>query len=71
MTNECAQIIDQLIQERERQGLTQKGLATASKLTQPAIARMESKRTTPTLDTFIKVAGALNCTVSISPDTSK
>ena len=71
MTNECVQIIDQLIQERERQGLTQKDLATASKLTQPAIARMESKRTTPTLDTFTKVACALNCTVSISPDTSQ
>lgn len=71
MTNECAQIIDKLIQERERQGWTQKDLAAASQLTQPAIARMESKRATPTLDTFLKVANALRCTVSISPDTSK
>ena len=32
MTNECAQIIDKLIQERERQGWTQKAQITEDEI---------------------------------------
>lgn len=52
-------IIDELIELRKAQGLTQKELAAAANLAQPAIARMESKAAIPQLDTFLKVAGAL------------
>ena len=67
MTNECSSLIDQLIAERQRKGITQRELATIANLTQPAIARLESKRTTPTLDTLLKVASALECTINIVP----
>ena len=41
------EIIDQLIQLRKAQGLTQKDLAAAANLAQPAIARLESKSAVP------------------------
>lgn len=58
-------IIDQLIQLRKAKGLTQKELAAAANLAQPAIARMESKAAVPQLDTFIKVAGALGYSIEL------
>lgn len=59
------EIIDQLITLRKSKGLTQKDLAAAANLAQPAIARMESKATVPQLDTFVKVAGALGYTIEL------
>lgn len=58
-------IIDQLITLRKAKGLTQKDLAAAANLAQPAIARMESKAAVPQLDTFVKVAGALGYTIEL------
>ena len=58
-------IIDQLIQLRKAKGLTQKELAAAANLAQPAIARMESKSAVPQLDTFVKVAGALGYSIEL------
>ena len=59
------EIIDQLIELRKAKGLTQKVLATAANLAQPAIARLESKSAVPQLDTFVKVAGALGYTIEL------
>lgn len=59
------EIIDQLIELRKAKGLTQKDLATAANLAQPAIARLESKSAVPQLDTFVKVAGALGYTIEL------
>lgn len=59
------EIIDQLIQLRKSQGLTQKDLAAAANLAQPAIARLENKSAVPQLDTFVKVAGALGYTIEL------
>ncbi len=39
--------------------MTQKELAAAASLTQSVIARLESKKATPQLDTLLKVADAL------------
>ncbi|MCI5955463.1 MAG: helix-turn-helix transcriptional regulator [Clostridiales bacterium] len=47
--------------------MTQKELAKASCLTQPVIARLESKKTTPQLDTLLKVASALGCSIKVVP----
>ena len=44
MTDNCAAIIDRLIEERHNKGLTQKELAAAASLTQSVIARLESKK---------------------------
>lgn len=67
MSESCTAIIDQLIAERHRQGKTQKQLAQDAQLTQSVIARLESKKTTPQLDTLLKVATALGCNLAIVP----
>ena len=65
MSDNCTAIIDQLIAERHRQGKTQKQLAQEANLTQSVIARMESKKAVPQLDTLLKVVGALGCDLEI------
>lgn len=59
MPDMCAAIVDELIELRKEKGLTQRELAKAANLTQPAIARLERKAAIPQLDTLLKVAAAL------------
>jgi transcriptional regulator with XRE-family HTH domain len=63
----CSLIIDSLIERRHNKGMTQKELAKASNLTQSVIARLESKKATPQLDTLLKVASALGCDIAVVP----
>lgn len=67
MSESCSLIIDTLIEQRHNKGMTQKELARASCLTQSVIARLESKKATPQLDTLVKVASALDCDITIIP----
>lgn len=67
MPENCANIIDLLIEQRHNQGMTQKELAKAACLTQSVIARLESKKATPQLDTLLKVAAALGCDLAVVP----
>lgn len=67
MPEKCAAIIDRLIEQRHNKGMTQKDLAQAASLTQSVIARLESKKATPQLDTLLKVAAALGCELAIVP----
>ena len=67
MTESCANIIDLLIEQRRSKGMTQNELAKASGLTQSVIARMESRKATPQLDTLLKVAFALGCDIAVVP----
>lgn len=53
MPDKCIAIIDKLIELRKAKGLTQKELAQVSSLTQSVIARLESKKATPQLDTLV------------------
>ncbi len=69
MLEECSVIIDRLIELRHSRGMTQERLAQATNLTQSVIARLESKKVVPTLDTLLKVTSALNCDVTIAPRT--
>lgn len=69
MPERCTALIDQLIAERHRQGKTQRQLAQDAQLTQSVIARLESKKSTPQLDTLLKVAAALGCNLVIVPVT--
>ncbi len=65
MPENCVAIIDRLIEERHHKKMTQKDLAQAANLTQSVIARLESKKATPQLDTLLKVAHALGCELII------
>lgn len=67
MSENCSLIIDSLIEQRRSKGMTQKELAKASCLTQSVIARLESKKATPQLDTLLKVASALGCDIAVVP----
>lgn len=67
MSENCTILIDQLIAERHRQGKTQRQIAEEARLTQSVIARLESKKATPQLDTLMKVASALGCNIAIIP----
>jgi transcriptional regulator with XRE-family HTH domain len=67
MPDKCIAIIDELIELRKARGLTQRELAKAANLAQPAIARLESKAATPQLDTLLKVAAALGCDLAVVP----
>ncbi len=71
MPESCSRIIDSLIKQRHNKGMTQKELAKASCLTQSVIARLESKKATPQLDTLLKVASALGCDITIVPADAK
>lgn len=63
----CAEIIDRLIERRQMLNLTQKQLADAAGLAQSGVARLESKKTVPQLDTLMKVAVALGCDLQLVP----
>lgn len=67
LPDKCIAIIDELIELRKAQGLTQRELAKAAGVAQPAIARLESKAATPQLDTLLKVAAALGCDLAVVP----
>ncbi len=67
MPERCSAIIDRIIEERHNRGMTQKDLAEAASLTQSVIARLESKKVTPQLDTLLKVAAALGCDLLVVP----
>lgn len=63
------QLIGKMIEAREQQGLSQRDLAKLSGVKQPAIARLESMKTTPQLDTIFKILAPLGYTLSITPIT--
>ena len=56
-----------LIEAREEKGLSQRGLAELIGMKQPQIARLESMKGSPQLDTLFKVLTPLGYTLSITP----
>ena len=58
-------LIGKLIEAREEKGLSQRDLAEISGVKQPAIARLESMRSTPQIDTLFKILSPLGYTLSI------
>lgn len=61
------ELIGKMIEAREDKGLSQRDLAEISGVKQPAIARLESMKTTPQIDTLFKVLNPLGYTLSIVP----
>jgi len=60
-------IIGKMIEAREEKGLSQRELAEISGVKQPAIARLESMKATPQIDTLFKVLHPLGYTIEIVP----
>lgn len=59
-------LITELIKARNEKGITQRELETLSGVSQPVIARMESGKTSPNIDTVIKILFALGKTLTIT-----
>lgn len=60
-------LISELIKARQEKGLTQKDLEKLSGVRQPIIARMETGKTSPQVDTMIKVLAPLGYKLAIVP----
>ena len=60
-------LIGKMIEAREQKGLSQRELAELCGVKQPAIARLESMKTTPQIDTLFKILNPLGYTISIVP----
>jgi ribosome-binding protein aMBF1 (putative translation factor) len=60
-------LIGKMIEARETKGLSQRELAKISGVKQPAIARMESMKAMPQIDTLLKVLVPLGYTLEIVP----
>ena len=60
-------LIGKMIEAREEKGLSQRELAEISGVKQPAIARLESMKATPQIDTLFKVLHPLGYTIEIVP----
>ena len=58
-------IVDQIIQIRKERGISQQQLAELTGILQPVIARVESKRSRPTIDFVQKLLDALDLKVSL------
>ena len=60
-------LIMKMVEAREAQGVSQRDLSKLSGVKQPAIARMESMKSTPQIDTLLKVLVPLGYTLEIVP----
>lgn len=65
MPEQCIRLIDEIVQIRKQKGWTQQDLSKASGLSQSVIARVESKKTVPTIVTLHKIVNALDAVISI------
>jgi ribosome-binding protein aMBF1 (putative translation factor) len=64
-------LIGKMIEAREQKGMSQRQLAELSGVKQPAIARLESMKATPQIDTLFKILAPLGYTLSITPISKK
>ena len=62
------ELIGKLIEARETYGFTQAQLAAAAGIKQSAIARMESLKATPQIDTLFKVLTPMGYKLAIVPN---
>lgn len=65
---EVASIIGGMVMRREELGLSQRELAKRCGLTQSALARLETCRTIPQLDTLLKVMKPLGLTLQLKQE---
>ena len=68
MPEQCAALIDELVGLRKAKGWSQKELSSACGLTQSVIARIESKKSVPTIATLYKIVSALGVSLVVDKD---
>lgn len=62
-----AAIISAMIEQRNALGLSQRELAAMCEIPQSSVARIESCKTTPKLDTILKIFKQLGLSITVSP----
>lgn len=60
-------LMGKMIEAREKRGMSQRELAAISGVKQPAIARLETLKSIPKVDTLFKLLSALDLTIEIVP----
>ena len=65
--SQLATFVTLIIQRRYELGLTQRELAALSGLPQSSIARMETMKTVPSIDTVLKIVKPLGLQLSLLP----
>ena len=65
-----ASIVGAVIQQRRELGITQRDLALLCNIPQSSVARIESFRTTPNLDTLIKIMRPLGLKLIVAQSDS-
>lgn len=63
---ELAAIVGALIEQRKALGISQRDLAAICGMPQSSVARIESFKTTPNLDTLLKMMKPLGLTLTVS-----
>ena len=64
-------IITDLVKIRDIKGVSQKRLSEIVEISQPSLARLESKRISPGIDTMIKLLAPLGYTLAVVPINEK
>ena len=64
-----ASIISAIMQQRSSLGLSQRDLASLCNIPQSSIARIEGHKTTPRLDTLLKICRHLGLSIKVTPVT--
>ena len=62
-----AAIISAMIKQRAAMGLSQRDLAALCNIPQSSVARIESNKTVPRLDTLLKLFNQLGLQLSVTP----
>jgi DNA-binding XRE family transcriptional regulator len=65
------ELIGKIIEARESKGLTQSQLAEAAGIKQSALARLETLKATPQIDTLFKVLTPMGYKLAIVPSTDR
>jgi ribosome-binding protein aMBF1 (putative translation factor) len=63
---EVSEIVSSIIQRRQELGISQRDLAARCGIPQSSVARIETLKTTPKLDTLIKLMQALNLKLQVA-----
>jgi ribosome-binding protein aMBF1 (putative translation factor) len=61
-----AAIVGAVIEQRKAMGITQRELAALCGIPQPSVARIESYKTTPNLDTLLKIMRPLGLKLTVT-----
>lgn len=61
-----AEIVDAMIRQRNSLGISQRELAAMCNMPQSSVARIESMKTTPNLDTLLKLFEPLGLALTVS-----